>query len=185
MYTQMCWRLKVLWKANYFIWVISSFRRDIRGAWNDLFLIEVTSGRKPKLFMYEIWNNLRFSYQLKTTIAEFLSVVWRDNTTGWLGLKGLQVTRAASQVVLVVKNLPANTGDAGEARDAGSVPALGRFPGGRLGNPLQYSCLENSVGRGLLHTLVVWSWAVYVSFESHFTHLWNRKSSFLPGLLRF
>ena len=42
----------------------------------------------------------------------------------------------ASQVMLMVKNLPANAGDAG---DAGSIPELGRSPGGGHGNPLQYS----------------------------------------------
>ena len=41
----------------------------------------------------------------------------------------------ASQVVLVVENLPA---DAGNIRDAGSVPGSGRSPGGGNGNPLQY-----------------------------------------------
>ena len=46
----------------------------------------------------------------------------------------------ASQVALVVKNLPANAGD---IRDAGSTPGLGRSPGEGHGNPLQYSCLEN------------------------------------------
>ena len=46
----------------------------------------------------------------------------------------------ASQAVPVVKNLPANLGD---KRDAGSVPGLGKSPGGRCGNPVQYSCLEN------------------------------------------
>ena len=45
----------------------------------------------------------------------------------------------------VVKNLPANVGD---ARDVGSVPGLGRYPGGGNGNPLQYSCLENPMDRG-------------------------------------
>ena len=45
----------------------------------------------------------------------------------------------------MVKNLPANAGDAG---DAGSIPGMGRSPGGRNGNPLQYSCLENSMDRG-------------------------------------
>ena len=39
----------------------------------------------------------------------------------------------------MVKNPPANAGD---ARDAGSIPGSGRSPGGRNGNPLQYSCLE-------------------------------------------
>ena len=51
----------------------------------------------------------------------------------------------ASQVALVVKNSPANAGD---MRDAGSVPELGRSPGGGNSNPLQYSCLENSMDRG-------------------------------------
>ena len=40
-----------------------------------------------------------------------------------------------------VKNPPANAGD---VRDAGSIPGLGRSLEGRHGNPLQYSCLENS-----------------------------------------
>ena len=44
----------------------------------------------------------------------------------------------------MVKNPPDKAGD---ARDAGSVPGLGRSPGGGNGNPLQYSCLENSMGR--------------------------------------
>ena len=40
----------------------------------------------------------------------------------------------------MVKNLPANAGTEG---DTGSIPGWGRSPGGRHGNPLQYSCLEN------------------------------------------
>ena len=50
-----------------------------------------------------------------------------------------------SQVALVGKNLLANTGD---ARDAGLIPGSGRSPGVRNSNPLQYSCLENSMDRG-------------------------------------
>ena len=45
----------------------------------------------------------------------------------------------------MVKNLPANTGD---ARDTGSIPASGRSPGSGKGNPLQYSCLESPMARG-------------------------------------
>ena len=45
----------------------------------------------------------------------------------------------------MVKNLPANAGD---IRNAGSIPGLGRSPGGAHGNPLQYSCLENRIDRG-------------------------------------
>ena len=50
----------------------------------------------------------------------------------------------AYQVVLVVKNPPANAGD---VRDSGSIPDLERFPGEGNGNPFQYSCLENSMDR--------------------------------------
>ena len=50
----------------------------------------------------------------------------------------------ASQVVLVVKNPPANAGD---LRDSGSIPGLGRSPGEGHGNPLQYSCLEIPMDR--------------------------------------
>ena len=44
------------------------------------------------------------------------------------------------------KNPLANAG--GDIREAGSIPGLGRFPGGGHGNPLQYSNLENSIDRG-------------------------------------
>ena len=49
-----------------------------------------------------------------------------------------------SQVALVLKNLPANAGD---VRDVVSISGSGRSPGGGHGNPLQYSCLENSPGQ--------------------------------------
>ena len=44
----------------------------------------------------------------------------------------------------VVKNLPANVRVTG---DSGSVPGLGRCPGGGNGDPLQYSCLDNAHGQ--------------------------------------
>ena len=47
-------------------------------------------------------------------------------------------------MVLVVKNQPAS---AAETRGAVSVPGLGRSPGEENGNPLQYSCLGNPMGR--------------------------------------
>ena len=46
---------------------------------------------------------------------------------------------------LMVENLPANAGD---VRDTGSIPGLGRSPGGGHSNPFQYSCLENPMDRG-------------------------------------
>ena len=57
----------------------------------------------------------------------------------------------------VVKNLPAN------ARDAGLIPGLGRSPGVGSGNPLQYSCLGNSMHRG------AWRARVYEVTESDVT----------------
>ena len=51
----------------------------------------------------------------------------------------------ASQVALVVKNPPANAGD---ARDTSSTPKWGRSPGVGNSTSLQYSCLENSMDRG-------------------------------------
>ena len=51
----------------------------------------------------------------------------------------------------MVKNPPASTGD---VREMGSIPGSGRFPGGKNGNPLQYSCLENPKDRGAWGTTV-------------------------------
>ena len=56
-----------------------------------------------------------------------------------------------SQVELGVKNLSANTGD---IRHMGSIPGSGRSPGEVNGNPLQYSCLENSMDRRVCWAVV-------------------------------
>ena len=56
-----------------------------------------------------------------------------------------QLPFLASPAALAVKNLPAKAGD---IRDAGSIPESGRSPGERHGDPLQNSCLENSMDRG-------------------------------------
>ena len=52
-------------------------------------------------------------------------------------------------MALVVKDPPASSG---EVRDVVSIPGYRRIPGGGHGNPLQYSCLENPVDRGV-HTV--------------------------------
>ena len=57
----------------------------------------------------------------------------------------------ASQVVLVVKNLPANAGD---TKDMGSIPGSGRCPRGGHGKPFQYSCLEDTMARGAWWAIV-------------------------------
>ena len=48
-------------------------------------------------------------------------------------------------MVVVVKTSATNAGD---IRDADSIPGWGRVPGGGHGNPLQYRCLESPINRG-------------------------------------
>ena len=78
-----------------------------------------------------------------------------NNQMKWYNALNLGLPRWL--VVLVVKNLPANAGD---ARDTGSIPGSGRSLGGGNGSPLQYSYLENPMDRG--------AWQAY----NH----WGRKS---------
>ena len=75
-------------------------------------------------------HGIRLCLQRK---EEGCACLWDDNPIYW-----------ASQVALVVKDLPANAGD---IRDTGLIPGLRRSPGGGHGNPLQY-CLENPRDRG-------------------------------------
>jgi len=62
----------------------------------------------------------------------------------------------------VVKNLLVSAGD---SRNAGLIPALGKYPGGRNGSPLPYSCMENPRDRG------AWWAAIYGVTQS-----WTRLS---------
>ena len=76
-------------------------------------------------------------------------------------------------MALVVKNLPAN---AGEARDMGLTPGLGRSPGEGNGNPLQYSCLENPMDRA------AWRATVHIKYCFILNKIWvaKRKSAVSP-----
>ena len=77
----------------------------------------------------------------------------------------------ASQVVLVVKNN--QCGSAGDIRDTGSIPGLGRSPGGEHGDLLQYSCLENPMDRGAWQATVhgvAKSWTWLKQLNTHNTH---------------
>ena len=57
-----------------------------------------------------------------------------------------------SQVVPMVKNLPASAGD---VRDMGLIPGSGRCPREGHGNPLQYSCLENLMNIGAWQATII------------------------------
>ena len=63
----------------------------------------------------------------------------------YLGMEVSSLMRRASQVDLVVKNLPTDIGD---VRDSDSALGSGRSPGRGHGNPLQCFCLENPIDRG-------------------------------------
>ena len=73
-----------------------------------------------------------------------------------------------SQVVLVVKKLFAIAGD---IRDMGSIPGLGKSPGIENGNPLLYSCLQNPMDRGAWQATVhsvteSWTWRKWLSMQA-------------------
>ena len=81
----------------------------------------------------------------------------------WSDWTKLIVDCRASQVVLVITNLPANAGATG---DSGLIPGLGRSPGGGHGNPLECSCLENPMDRG------AW-WAIWSIGLQRVGHDWS------------
>ena len=56
-------------------------------------------------------------------------------------------------MAIVVKNLPASAGD---VRDTGLSHGLGRYPGGGHDNPIQYSCLEDSMDKAMVFPLIVY-----------------------------
>ena len=96
-----------------------------------LFLETVTPRSSPVSALF----NLRMNFHL---FLRFIYLWLDDNCFTilyWLGFPH----------GAVVKNLSANAGD---ARDVCLIPGSGRSPGWGNGNPFQYSCLENSVGRG-------------------------------------
>ena len=95
------------------------------------------------------------------------------------------------QVMLKVKNLPANAGD---LRSVSLLPGLGRPPGGGHGNPLQFYCLENAMHRGAwlatVHrvTIFIAEWIYQTSHSQSVAELGLRTNGsdlnpmFLPAL---
>ena len=71
-----------------------------------------------------------------------------------------------------VKRIACSAWDAG---DAGSFPGLGRSPGGRYGNPLQYSCQENPMDRGVWQETVHWVAQSRTRLKRLSTHVESRK----------
>ena len=110
----------------------------------------------------------------------------RERSKGTCKFWALHPPSWASQVDLMVKNLPDNAWD---IRDIGSIPGSGRSPGGGHGNPLQYSCLESPMDRGAwrftIHgtakswTRLKWlsmhlpSWTYCLPGVHYFASVWN------------
>ena len=100
-------------------------------------------------------------------------------------LDNVYVCVRASQVALVVKDSPASVGD---VRDTGSIPGLGRSPGGRHGNPLQYSCLENPMDRDAWRATVhgvkkSWTRLKQLSVHTHTHECVNLRKRIITCLL--
>ena len=94
-----------------------------------LFLIRDCKKQKPLRSTLSTPPHLHFSYLINESLFGCLAV-----------------GSAASQVALVVKNLPVSAGDIG---GVGPIPGSGRSPGGGHGHPLPYCCLENPMEKSL------------------------------------
>ena len=86
------------------------------------------------------WAAIYGVAQSRTQLKQRSSSIHRVLVIEFINL----TSKRQSQVVLVVKNPPANAGD---IRNTGSIPGSGRSPGEGNDNPLQYSCLESPMGR--------------------------------------
>ena len=72
-------------------------------------------------------------------------------TSGFFTTEPSEKSGTEAWVVQLIRNLPVNTGD------ANSIPGSGKFPGVEKGNPLQYSCLGNSMDRGVHGVAKSWT----------------------------
>ena len=96
-----------------------------------------------------------------------------NDSPNWLKFRFLSFSYLGFPGGSVVKNPPASSGDTGNTC---SIPGSGRSPGEGHGNPLQYSCLENSVDR--------WAWLVTVHGVTK-SWIWQPLSMHAPFLVLF
>ena len=110
--------------------------------------------------LYQISNTYSFISH-NNTLNSYTIILFAEALN--LGTKRVVISlrlnsRRASQVVLMVKNLPAN---ADRHKRCRFDPGLGRSPGGGHSNPPQYSCLKSPMDRGAWWAMiqwVTWSW---------------------------
>ena len=115
--------------------------------------------RQPLFCLYHNidLSSLEYFSKCKHTVCTFLglaSFAWHDtfeiHSFQLLPFSFLSSTSLGFPGGLADKEQPASAGD---ARDSGLIPGLGRCPGEKSGNPLQYSCLENYMDRGGLQSM--------------------------------
>ena len=97
-----------------------------------------------------IWSTFLFLVFSMKCFGKYWFKPWHFLPRELINLCLLQAVRA-SQVAQLVKNPPDNAGD---VRDMGLTSGWERSPGGGHSNPLQYSCLENTVDRGAWWAMV-------------------------------
>ena len=154
-----------------------SFSTDL-----DLWPGTITGERNTLLYSLSPWTNdhpcsskIVVAQGLSCPVACGIFLAWNWTHVSFIGRQILNswtpgktvnlllFLRKASQAVLVVKKPPAIAGD---IWDAGLIPGLGRSSGEGHGNPLQYSCLENPMDRG------VW-WAIQSMGLQRVRHDWS------------
>ena len=123
-----CFKIPIFFSINVFYFFKFYF---IFKLYNIVLVLPYIKMNLPQAYILTVLQVLHSIYSLSWYISIFVGSHYS--------------TQMFSQVVLVVKNLPANAGD---ERDAGLTLELGRCPGIGIGNSLQYSCLENSMNRG-------------------------------------
>ena len=96
------------------------------------------------LILPQIMNPLTLISIQRKSWDNTIIISGRGRSPNVSNCNGIDITLGASQMVLVVKNL---TDNAGDTRGVVLIPKSGKSPGGRHGNPLQYSWLENPMGQ--------------------------------------
>ena len=102
--------------------------------------------------MYDFLCGYMFLFTLSICFGVELLIIWELSLIFW----GMALLFCGLFRWLSGKESACNTGD------SGLIPGLGRYPGGRNGSPLQYSCLENPMDRGAwwaaVHGFTSWIW---------------------------
>ena len=144
---------------NYFSNIIDKQEETLEKLLNMLSLCteEKLSERCNVLYLNfsRLWVSFHLKHKGRNPVSKSGQQFLDGNEVGQIKIGAssckMQFNLPASQVALVVKNMPASAGD---ARDSCLTPGSGRSPGRGNGNPLQHSCLENPMDRGAWRAMI-------------------------------